>query len=50
MAELPETKKWLAEFGGDSWVIGPDEAQKRLMQDIKDWASYVKIANIEPKG
>jgi tripartite-type tricarboxylate transporter receptor subunit TctC len=50
MAELPETKKWLAEFGGDSWVVGPDEAQKRLMQDIKDWASFVKIANIEPKG
>jgi tripartite-type tricarboxylate transporter receptor subunit TctC len=50
MAELPQTKKWLADFGGDPFVMGADEAQKRLLQDIKDWAKYVKIANIEPKG
>jgi len=50
MAELPSTKKWLADFGGDSFVVGPDEAQKLLLQDVKDWRDYVKIANIEVKG
>jgi len=50
MAELPSTKKWLADFGGDSYVIGPEEAQKLLAQDVKDWREYIKIANIEPQG
>jgi len=50
MAELESTKKWLADFGGDPWVVGPAEAQKRMIQDIKDWAQFVKIAKIEPKG
>lgn len=50
MAEKPETKKWLSDLGGDPWVVGPAEAQKRLQQDVKDWAEFVKIAGIEPKG
>jgi tripartite-type tricarboxylate transporter receptor subunit TctC len=50
MAELPATKKWLAEYGGDPWVVGPEEAQKQMLQDIKNWAGFVKIANLEPKG
>jgi tripartite-type tricarboxylate transporter receptor subunit TctC len=50
MAEKPETKKWLVDFGGDPWVAGPEEAQKRMLQDVKDWAEFVKIAGIEPKG
>jgi tripartite-type tricarboxylate transporter receptor subunit TctC len=50
MAELPSTKKWLADFGGDPWVVGPAEAQARMLQDIKEWAAFVKIANIEVKG
>jgi tripartite-type tricarboxylate transporter receptor subunit TctC len=50
MAEKPETKKWLVDFGGDPWVVGPEEAQKRMLQDVKDWAEYVKIAGMEPKG
>lgn len=50
MAEKPETKKWLAEFGSDPFILGPDEAQKLMLQDIKDWGRYVKIANMEPKG
>ena len=39
MAELPATKKWLADFGGDPWVVGAAEAQKQMMQDIDDWAA-----------
>jgi tripartite-type tricarboxylate transporter receptor subunit TctC len=50
MAELETTKKWLAEFGGDPWVVSPAEAQKRMLQDIKDWAEFVKIAKLEQKG
>jgi tripartite-type tricarboxylate transporter receptor subunit TctC len=50
MAEKPETKKWLTEFGGDPWVVGPAEAQQQILKDIQDWAGYVRLANIEPKG
>jgi tripartite-type tricarboxylate transporter receptor subunit TctC len=50
MAELPATHKWLAEFGSDPFVIGAEQAQKLMIQDIQDWGRYVKIANIEPKG
>jgi tripartite-type tricarboxylate transporter receptor subunit TctC len=50
MAELPATKKWLADFGGDPWIISPEESQKKMLEDIKDWAGFVKIANLEPKG
>jgi len=50
MAEKPETKKWLSNLGGDPWVVGPAEAQKRFLQDVKEWAGFIKIAGIEPKG
>jgi len=50
MAEKPETKKWLTEFGGDPWIVGPAEAQEQMLKDVKDWATYVKLANIDPKG
>jgi len=50
MAEKPETKQWLANFGGDSWVAGPAEAQAVFLKDAKNWAEFVKIAHIEPKG
>jgi len=50
MANLDSTKKWLADFGGDSFVIGPDESQKLLIKDVKAWADYVKVANLEVRG
>jgi tripartite-type tricarboxylate transporter receptor subunit TctC len=46
MASLPATKAWLAEYGCDSFVIGPEQAQKRMIQDIEDWRRYVKLANL----
>jgi len=46
MASLPSTKAWLAEYGCDSFVIGPEEGQKRMIQDVQDWRGYVKLANI----
>src|SRR3974390_895853 len=50
MADKPETKAWLSEFGGDPWVVGPAEAQAQMLKDIKNWAQYVQVANMEPKG
>lgn len=45
-----ETKVFLNKFGGDPWVASVDEAQARLLKDVKDWGDYAKIARIEPQG
>jgi tripartite-type tricarboxylate transporter receptor subunit TctC len=50
MAEKPEIRKWLTELGLDPWVVGPAEAQAQMLKDVKKWAEYVKLANLEPKG
>jgi tripartite-type tricarboxylate transporter receptor subunit TctC len=50
MAEKPETKEWLSNLGGDPWVVGPAQAQAQMLKDVKNWADYVRIANMEPKG
>ncbi len=50
MAEKPETKDWLSNLGGDPWVVGPAEAQAQMLKDVKNWADYVRIANMEAKG
>jgi tripartite-type tricarboxylate transporter receptor subunit TctC len=48
--EMPETKKFLNNFGGDPWISTPDEGQARLLQDIKDWEDYVRVAKLKPQG
>lgn len=45
-----ETFEFFAKFGADAWTISPEEGQKLLAQDIKDWGGFVKLANIEPQG
>jgi tripartite-type tricarboxylate transporter receptor subunit TctC len=45
-----ESKAFLNKFGGDPWVATPDEAQARLLKDIKDWGDYVRLAKITPQG
>ena len=45
MAEKPETETYC-----DPWVVGPAEAQAQMIKDIKTWAEWVKLANLEPKG
>ena len=45
-----DTRKFLAQFGGDPLAETPDVAQARLLKDIKDWADYVKLAKIVPQG
>ncbi len=47
---LPETKRFHNTYGSDPWVITPEEGQARLIQDIRNWADYVRIAKIEPQG
>jgi tripartite-type tricarboxylate transporter receptor subunit TctC len=47
---LPETKKFHTTYGSDPWIATPQEGQARLLQDIKNWADYVRIAKIEPQG
>ena len=46
----PETAKFLTNFGGDPWNATPDEGQARLLQDIKDWEEYVRVAKLKPQG
>jgi tripartite-type tricarboxylate transporter receptor subunit TctC len=45
-----ETRKFLNGIASDPWIAKPDEAQAYLLQQIKDWAEYVRVANIEPQG
>jgi tripartite-type tricarboxylate transporter receptor subunit TctC len=45
-----ETKTFLNKFGGDPWNATVDEAQARLLKDIKDWGDYARLAKIEPQG
>lgn len=45
-----ETIKFLNQFGGDPWITSPEEGQAFLLNDIKNWGEYVKIAKIEPRG
>ena len=48
--ESEETRQFLAKFGADTLSISPEAAQKQLVQEVQDWAGYVKLANIEPMG
>ena len=44
-----DTKKFLNQFGGDPYVLSPDEAQKLFIQEDVNWKEYVRIAKIEPQ-
>ena len=41
-----DTKKFLAQFGGDPLIETPEVAQARLLNDIKAWGDYVRMAKI----
>ena len=45
-----ETRKFLNGIASDPWVSMPDEGQAYFLQQIKDWAEYIRIAKIEPQG
>jgi len=44
----PETKKWLNNLGGDPFPGSSKMLGELLSKDIKRWAEYYKLANIEP--
>lgn len=46
----PDSKKYLNSIGGDPWITTPEIGRARLVQDVKDWAGFVKAAKIEPQG
>jgi tripartite-type tricarboxylate transporter receptor subunit TctC len=50
VVQAPETKTFLNGIASDPWVTTPDEGQAYLLQQIKDWGDYVRLANIEPQG
>ena len=50
IVKTDETKKFLNTYGGDPFIISPEEAQALFEKSIKDWGEYVRIARIEPKG
>jgi tripartite-type tricarboxylate transporter receptor subunit TctC len=45
-----ETKAFLGQFGGDPLIETLEQAQARLVKDVKDWAEYVRLAKIVPQG
>jgi tripartite-type tricarboxylate transporter receptor subunit TctC len=50
MLTSDETVKFLNQFGGDPWITTVDEGQAYLLQDIKNWGEYIRVAKIEPRG
>ncbi len=50
IVKTDESKKFLASFGGDPLILSPEEGQALFLKTIQDWAEYVRIAKIEPKG
>ena len=50
MLTTDETVKFLNQFGGDPWITTVDEGQAYLLQDIKNWGEYIRMAKIEPRG
>ena len=45
----PQTREFLARFGGDPWITTVDEGQAQLVKDQEAWGRYVKAAKIEPQ-
>jgi tripartite-type tricarboxylate transporter receptor subunit TctC len=43
-------KKFLNQFASDPWPGTPEDAQNRLIKDIKQWGDYVRIAKIQQQG
>jgi tripartite-type tricarboxylate transporter receptor subunit TctC len=50
MARAPKTHEFLKTAATDPFILGAEEAQKFFLQEIENWARYVKVAKIEVKG
>ena len=47
---MEDTKRFLNQSGGDQWTGTPEEGQARLLQDIKAWGEYIRLAKIPQLG
>jgi len=45
-----ETRKFLANFGGDPLIETPAKGQERLLKDVEKWKEYVRVAKIPQRG
>jgi tripartite-type tricarboxylate transporter receptor subunit TctC len=50
IVKTDETRKFLASYGGDPFIISPEEGQALFEKTEKEWGEYIKLAKIEPKG
>ena len=50
VVETDETKSFLASIGSDQLIMTPDDAQQYLLEDIKNWSEFVRLAKIDPQG
>ncbi|MDF2119773.1 tripartite tricarboxylate transporter substrate binding protein [Roseiarcaceae bacterium H3SJ34-1] len=46
----PEAKAFLNGIGNEPWPLPRREAEAYHLEEVKNWARYVKIAGIQPQG
>jgi len=50
IVKTDETRKFLNNYGGDPFIISPEEGQALFEKTEKEWGEYVRLAKIEPRG
>jgi tripartite-type tricarboxylate transporter receptor subunit TctC len=50
VVQSEESREFLGKFGGDQLTMKSDDAQALFIQEIKNWADYVRLAKIVPQG
>jgi tripartite-type tricarboxylate transporter receptor subunit TctC len=50
IVKTDETRKFLNSYGGDPFIISPEEGQALFEKTEKSWGEYIRLAKIEPKG
>lgn len=50
VVQQDDTRKFLADQGGDPYTLPVDEAQDLFRKNIDIWKDYVRIAKIQPQG
>lgn len=45
--EMPDTQRFFADTGGDTFYLPAAQAQALFLKEEKDWAEYVRISKIE---
>lgn len=50
VVKTDEAKKFFNSITNESWPTTREEAHQAYLKEYKNWADYVRIANIEPQG